>query len=71
MLPKADIFYGQGEYINQNISDKLSGIDVGLKYALSERTEIKGSYRFEHQDSNSADREYSRNVFTLGFTIHF
>ena len=66
-----DAFYGKGEYLTNDISDKLSGADLGVQYALSERTSLKVSYLYERTDSNVDSREYTRNMILFGFMFAF
>lgn len=64
-------FYGEGEYITTNITDKLRGVSIGFTYDLSKK--IKGNLRYTYSDVDSTidTREYTKNRIFLGLTMEF
>lgn len=64
-------FYGQGEYENQNIKDKLTGISMALSYSLSVDVKAQLGYNFTQVVSNLDSRGYNKNAVTLGVKAEF
>ncbi len=64
-------FYGQGEYIIADITDKLCGADIGFAYDLSRNLKGRLNYNYTNVNSTSETRDYSRNKVFLGLTAAF
>jgi hypothetical protein len=64
-------FYGQGEYAELGITDRLAGLGVGLSYDLRENIKLRASYAYAQTDSTADDRDYKKNLFSLGCTMEF
>lgn len=64
-------FYGEGEYLSNKTSDKLSGANIGLEYALSDPASIYINYVYQEQQSNSDSSAYTKNLTQLGFKYLF
>ncbi len=63
------IFYGEGEYIDQGTSDKLSGVELGLLYDFKENWKGTISYAYTRVDSTSDTRGYTKNVVMVGLNF--
>lgn len=64
-------FYGQGEYIIADITDKLLGVDIGFSYDLTRDLKGRLNYNYSNVDSTSDTRDYTRNRVFLGLTAEF
>ena len=64
-------FYGEGDYVTLNITDKLSGVTLGMIYELTKNVKGDFGYRFSHTDSTVNSRDYSKNTVSLGITGEF
>ena len=64
-------FYGEGEYIATNITDKLQGASIGFTYDLSRKLKANLSYSYSKVDSTIETREYTKNTVLLGLTMEF
>jgi len=64
-------FYGEGEYIPVDVTDKLRGVSVAFTYDLSESS--KGNLRYTYSDVTSTidTREYNKNKIFLGISYEF
>ncbi len=66
-----DLFYGEGTYKSQNITDKNTGAGVAFRYDLRENAALTAGYRLSNVLSSDPGRGYVKNQFTLGATITF
>ncbi len=64
-------FYGEGNYINQNIEDDFIGFRSRLNFELAEEIDVYLSYGYSQTDSNDNSRAYDRNVVALGVRFRF
>jgi hypothetical protein len=64
-------FYGKGRYIGSGISDRLSGANIGLEYALTKRTSVYCKYTYQRSNSNTDTHSYTRNMAMLGIRVAF
>jgi len=64
-------FYGEGEYQQTQIKDKLAGASVGLNYSFSENISSGINYSFSETDSNDTTRSYQRNVISFQTLMKF
>ncbi|NTV29153.1 MAG: outer membrane beta-barrel protein [Candidatus Omnitrophica bacterium] len=67
----ASLFYGEGEYVGQNIKDKFTGANGSLEYELKPSTSVYLSNTYSRTASTDNGREYARNVITLGLRGRF
>ncbi len=64
-------FYGKGEYVVSNITDKLRGVGIGFSYDLSKNLKGSFNYTYSSVDSTVDTREYTKNRVFLGLTMEF
>lgn len=64
-------FYGSGEYVVSNITDKLQGVSIGFTYDVSKTLKGKLSYTYSNTDATVDTREYTKNRIFLGLTMEF
>ena len=64
-------FYGQGEYIIVDVTDKLCGADIGFTYDLTRNLKGRLNYNYSNVDSTLDTRDYTRNRAFLGLTAEF
>ena len=64
-------FYGKGEYVTLEITEKFWGATIGFTYDFMER--LKGNFTYTHFNKNSTvlTEEYSKNTIFLGLTTEF
>ena len=65
------VFYGKGRYVNSNIKDKLSGIDLKFTYEINTSASAFAGYSRSETDSNLDDRGYVRNTYSAGINWEF
>lgn len=64
-------FYGKGEYVAANITDKLRGASIGLTYDLTKKIKANLGYTYSNVDSTQATREYTKNRIYLKLSMEF
>lgn len=64
-------FYGEGEFVNSDISDHLKGISCILGYNLTKNVDANLSISHTIKESNVPTREYRKNTVFLGITFRF
>ena len=64
-------FYGEGEYIALNITDRLRGANVVISYNLKKNLELKLTHTYSDTQSTIDTREYTKNVTSLGLNMKF
>jgi hypothetical protein len=64
-------FYGQGKYISLNIKENLFGGHVALTYDINPNWKGNLSYTYSETTSYTEEREYRKNVFSLGVSAEF
>ncbi len=64
-------FYGNGEYMASNITDKLLGANIGLTYSFNEHLKGNLNYNYSNVTSTRDTREYLRNRVSLGLNMEF
>lgn len=67
----ASAFYGRGEYLSLNIKENLFGGNVALSYDISKNLKGNLSYTYSGTASYTPEREYRKNVFSLGISTEF
>ncbi len=65
------LYYGEGEYIDMGITDKVTGFSAGLSYELKKNVTLNLDYRYSQTDSTVQGREYERNRIALGVQMRF
>jgi hypothetical protein len=64
-------FYGDGEFVNSDITEKLSGVNWSLAYALTKNVEASVTFSHADKTSNVPTREYKKNSVFLGLVFRF
>ncbi len=64
-------FYGEGEYTNQGIKDKLRGVGINLAYDLLHNVKLNSGYSYSKTTSNFSSRDYTRNYVSAGLRVDF
>lgn len=64
-------FYGEGEYPEAPLTDKLWGGSVSLTYAILEHWKGSVSYAYSSVDSTQLSRDYDRNAVFLGLILEY
>lgn len=62
------VFYGEGEYKQSKVRDRLSGLNAGVTYAVTQNIGAGISYSFSETKSNQDSRSYQRNA--VGFQVN-
>ena len=65
------LFYGEGDFIIRDISEKLHGFDIGIAYSLTRNWQANLTYRYVLKDSREVTRDYEKNLAFFGFTFRF
>ena len=65
------VFFGEGEFNAQSITDKQTGINARLNYDVSKDAVAFLAYTYSQVDSNIDTRNYGRNLIESGFRISF
>ena len=64
-------FFGEGEYQQSRIRDKLLGVGAEVDYALSQQISVGFNYSYSETISNQDVRTYRRNFGTLHTQMKF
>ncbi len=64
-------FYGRGEYRETHIEDKLSGLGLGVSYAVSQKMDVGLDYSFSKTGSTDGTRSFERNFFGANAKFKF
>jgi hypothetical protein len=56
-------FYGEGEYINSDVTEKLCGAQAGIHYAISQNIRAGVGYSFTDSDSDNDINDYQKNYY--------
>jgi len=67
----ANIFYGQGNYNNLNVSDQLVGMQSQLTYAINKKTNLQLGYQLTDSISNTSTNAFRKNYIYLSVTFLF
>lgn len=65
------VFFGEGEFKAQSITDKQTGVSARLSYDLNKDVQTFLSYIYSHVGSNIDTRSYDRNLISIGATLRF
>jgi len=65
------VFYGDGEYISSDFSQKLLGANSSLTYDLTRNFKGNIAYTFSDADTNIELSDYTKNTFYLGIAAQF
>lgn len=71
LAAKAILFYGEGEFKDLSFTDRQTGITTQMTYELKKDIQTFLGYTYANVDSNSATREYRRNLIELGLQFNF
>ena len=64
-------FYGKGEYVTLEITEKFWGANIGFTYDFMERLKGNFTYTYFNKNSTVLTEEYSKNTIFLGLTTEF
>jgi hypothetical protein len=66
-----NVFYGQGHYSDSMISEKFTGVQAQLNYAINPKAKLGVGYSYSDSDSNNGGLSYRKNYYYLNVTIQF
>ncbi len=64
-------FYGEGEYVTLEITEKLWGANIGFTYDFMEHLKGNFTYTYFNKNSTVLTEEYSKNIIFWGLTTEF
>lgn len=64
-------FYGQGDYLQLDISDESKGIEAGINYDIKDN--LKGEFKYKYSNLDSTDKyaDYHKNSFIFSLKTEF
>jgi uncharacterized protein (PEP-CTERM system associated) len=65
------VFYGEGNYVASDETDKFTGLETGLAYELTKKTKVNLKYVFSKEASSTVNAGYTRNVVFAGIKTEF
>lgn len=68
---ECSLFLGNGEYKSSGIRDRLSGVNLELRYDIKDSIRAEITYGYSSLNSNLSTREYAKNVVSLGLNVKF